>query len=67
MEDINVHLTNNAVQKHSQSYGKFEEGNQLSFRHLKSLISKRGKNPDHTMGTFLFIQIKLKKSSKRQL
>jgi hypothetical protein len=27
----NVHLTNNAVQKFSEGYGKFEDGNQLSF------------------------------------
>ena len=27
-----VHLTNNAVQKHTQSYGKYEEGNILSFK-----------------------------------
>lgn len=26
-----VHLTNNAVQKNSENYGKFEDGNQLSF------------------------------------
>lgn len=26
-----VHLTNNAVQKHSENYGDFEDGNQLSF------------------------------------
>eukprot|EP00826_Nyctotherus_ovalis_P024513 TRINITY_DN1894_c0_g1_i4.p1 TRINITY_DN1894_c0_g1~~TRINITY_DN1894_c0_g1_i4.p1 ORF type:complete len:662 (-),score=152.89 TRINITY_DN1894_c0_g1_i4:443-2428(-) len=27
----NVHLTNNAVQKHCNGYGQFEDGNQLSF------------------------------------
>jgi hypothetical protein len=27
-----VHLTNNAIQKHSEKYGKFEDGNQMSFR-----------------------------------
>lgn len=29
-----IHLTNNAVQKHMENYGKFEEGNILSFKHL---------------------------------
>ena len=26
-----VHLTNNAIQKHSPNYGQFEDGNQLPF------------------------------------
>lgn len=30
-EDQFVHLTNNAVQKHSKDYGKYEDGNQLDF------------------------------------
>jgi len=29
-----IHLTNNAVQKNMENYGKFEQGNILSFRHL---------------------------------
>jgi hypothetical protein len=28
---VDVHLTNNAVQKYSQQYGQYEDGNQLSF------------------------------------
>jgi len=31
IENKFVHLTNNAVQKHSDNYGQFENGNQLSF------------------------------------
>ena len=27
-----VHLTNNAIQKHADNYGAFEEGNILSFK-----------------------------------
>ncbi len=27
-----IHLTNNAVQKNFEDYGKFENGNQLSFK-----------------------------------
>jgi predicted transcriptional regulator len=26
-----IHLTNNAIQKYSENYGQFENGNQLSF------------------------------------
>jgi hypothetical protein len=33
-----VHLTNNAVQKYAENYGKFEDGNQLSFYDLQSII-----------------------------
>ncbi len=36
--DNNIHLTNNAVQKNNSNYGKFEDGNQLSFKVLKNLI-----------------------------
>lgn len=27
-----IHLTNNAIQKYSSAYGKFESGNQWSFQ-----------------------------------
>jgi Tubulin-tyrosine ligase family len=30
LDKIYVHLTNNAVQKFSENYGKFEDGNQIS-------------------------------------
>jgi len=33
-----VHLTNNAIQKHGQNYGKFEDGNQLSFTQFQNYI-----------------------------
>ena len=29
--DLNVHLTNNSVQKFNEDYGRYESGNQLSF------------------------------------
>ena len=29
-----IHLTNNAVQKNAAGYGRFEDGNQLSFKDL---------------------------------
>lgn len=35
-----VHLTNNAVQKYSQNYGKFEDGNQLSFDDFQTYIDE---------------------------
>lgn len=33
-----IHLTNNAIQKNSSSYGMFENGNQLSFKSLAEII-----------------------------
>ena len=33
--DLYVHLTNNAVQKNSQTYGVHEDGNQLSFKQFQ--------------------------------
>lgn len=35
-----VHLTNNAVQKHSEHYGDFEDGNQLSFPRFQTIIDE---------------------------
>ena len=35
LADTFVHLTNNAVQKEGNSYGKFEKGNQLSFKDIQ--------------------------------
>ena len=32
IDNAAVHLTNNAVQKQLDSYGKFEDGNMLSFK-----------------------------------
>ncbi len=29
--DTEIHLTNDAIQKHCDSYGKYEEGNKLSY------------------------------------
>lgn len=34
LDQIYVHLTNNAVQKYSKSYGKFEEANIVSVKQL---------------------------------
>lgn len=30
MDRLSIHLTNNAIQKYNENYGKFEDGNQLS-------------------------------------
>jgi hypothetical protein len=40
-----VHLTNDAVQKYSQDYGKFENGNKVSYEDFRTLMLKE-KNID---------------------
>lgn len=40
IDDAFVHLTNNAVQKNSTSYGQFEDGNQLSFDAFQTYIDE---------------------------
>ena len=35
-----IHLTNNAVQKYMENYGKYEEGNILAFAHLQTHLDK---------------------------
>lgn len=39
-DDLYVHLTNNAVQKHSNNYGNFEKGNQLSFDDIEAIFQQ---------------------------
>lgn len=39
LDQIYVHLTNNAVQKYSKSYGKFEEANIVSMKVLCESLS----------------------------
>ena len=33
-----IHLTNDAIQKHSEEYGKFEDGNKLSYRDFQRYL-----------------------------
>jgi len=40
IEDVYVHLTNNAIQKEGKNYGKHESGNILSLQQLKDYLPK---------------------------
>ena len=40
IDDKFVHLTNNAIQKFSETYGTFEDGNQISFESFRKYIGK---------------------------
>eukprot|EP00347_Sterkiella_histriomuscorum_P014963 403358833 len=42
LDKIYVHLTNNAIQKNSDNYGKFEDGNQISLKELAVTIISYG-------------------------
>ncbi|KRX01751.1 hypothetical protein PPERSA_01621 [Pseudocohnilembus persalinus] len=36
-----MHLTNNAIQKHAKSYGKYEEGNQMNYDQFEDYLEKK--------------------------
>jgi hypothetical protein len=37
-----VHLTNDAIQKTSDEYGRYEEGNKISFQTLQTYLQQSG-------------------------
>jgi len=41
-----VHLTNDAIQKNSQDYGRFESGNKLTFKDFQDFIDKSDEVPE---------------------
>ena len=46
LDDDFIHLTNNAVQKHSKDYGQHEDGNQLSFADFKKFMQDQPTSVD---------------------
>lgn len=38
IQDLYIHLTNNAIQKNSEKYGKIEDGNQMSFKQFQKYL-----------------------------
>ena len=40
-----IHLTNDAIQKHSEQYGKYESGNKLSFNDFNKYV--KNTNPEY--------------------
>lgn len=40
IDDIYMHLTNNAIQKNSTNYGEYEDGNQLSFTDFNKYLEQ---------------------------
>lgn len=74
VKDINnyfIHLTNNAIQKNSSSYGLFENGNQLSFRELARFIGEEetekvwAKMKESTHMVFSSVKKKINQNNRR--
>lgn len=42
-KDLFVHLTNDAIQKNGDNYGKYEHGNKVSYEELERYILKQSK------------------------
>jgi hypothetical protein len=59
LSDREIHLTNDAVQKYAKSYGKFENGNKLSFEEWQAVIDKDYPNaPKDIVQSKIFPEIK---------
>lgn len=59
LEDRETHLTNDAVQKHAKSYGKFESGNKLDFEEWQETINNDYPNaPPDVVNGMIFPEIK---------
>lgn len=43
-KDNYIHLTNDAVQKHSEEYGKYEKGNKISYADFQKYLDTYHKN-----------------------
>eukprot|EP01038_Epipyxis_sp_PR26KG_P008086 gene8086-10954_t len=57
--DREAHLTNDAVQKNSKSYGKFEDGNKMDFHELQEAINAEYPNaPKDCVHNSIFPEIK---------
>ena len=53
-----IHLTNDAVQKHSEDYGKYEDNNKMSYKDLQRYFDFHV--PDNNINFFLSILPKIK-------
>jgi len=52
-----IHLTNDAVQKKNENYGKFERGNKISYEELNQYIINNF--PDHDFYNEIYPKIKV--------
>jgi tubulin--tyrosine ligase len=48
-----IHLTNDAVQKKSEEYGKFENGNKISYSEFDRFLRSNYDTPEATLDAIL--------------
>ena len=58
IQDREVHLTNDAVQKYSDTYGKYEPGNKLSYRDIQRYLETYEKASKNVMYDKILPQMK---------
>lgn len=56
--DNEIHLTNDAIQKHAENYGKYEEGNKISYTELQRYIDVMYPNRKYSMAGEFYPKIK---------
>jgi tubulin--tyrosine ligase len=62
VHDKFIHLTNDAVQKHSEEYGKFESGNKLSYSDFQKFLSVSYPDKDFQRDIYPYIEKSVKDS-----
>ncbi|CAD8204297.1 unnamed protein product [Paramecium octaurelia] len=62
-----VHLTNNAIQKHSPNYGKLEDGNQLSFDQAAAYFKSKGDFYKQIVENIKQISLRAFQSTRRKI
>ena len=65
--DVFAHLTNDAIQKKCPLYGKYEQGNKLSFSDLEYLLKGRNVFLDETMNQMKKLAFHSLKSAEDKL
>ena len=54
-----VHLTNDAVQKHNENYGKFEDGNKIDFNSFKKYLASKYPSKNYNFDEQIYDNIKI--------
>lgn len=52
-KNTEIHLTNDAIQKYSESYGKYEEGNKLSYQEFQRYLDMHHKEKKYSFSDVL--------------
>jgi hypothetical protein len=49
-----IHLTNDAVQKHHEDYGKYEEGNKIDYNTFKKYLASKNLTKKYDFDTQIY-------------